>query len=57
MQHIETRIDATALSSSQERMVGTGSRGLGEESYEGDIKAGGINKTVEFIIHDSGSSV
>jgi hypothetical protein len=50
-------VDANALSSSQERIVGTGSHGPGEESFEGGIKAGGINKTVEFVFHESESPV
>lgn len=56
MTNTETRVDANVLSSSQERIVGTGSRGPGDEFF-GDAKTGGINKTVEFVIHDSESPV
>jgi hypothetical protein len=57
MNNIETRVDANALSSSRERIVRTGSRGPGEDSFEGDGKAGGISKTVEFVFHESESPV
>ena len=57
MNNIETRVDANVLSSSLERIVGTSSRGPGEEFCERDIKAGEINKTVEFVIHNSKSPV
>jgi hypothetical protein len=57
MTNIETRVNANVLSSSQERIIGTGSRGPAEEFYEGDSKTGGINKTVEFVIHASESAV
>lgn len=57
MTNMETWVDANVLSSSQERVVGTGSRGPAEGYYEGDSKSGGINKTVEFVIRDSESAV
>ena len=58
MNNIETRVNAPgAPSSSQERIVETGHRGESDTSWESDGKTGGINKTVEFVFHDSGSSV
>ncbi len=60
MTNIETRVDANgALSSSQERIVGArGQSGSEHDVYfDGDGKQGGINKTVEFVFHESESPV
>ena len=50
MANIETRVDAQVLSSSQERIV----EREGEEFYP---ERKGINKTVEFVFHESESPV
>ena len=50
-------MNASIMSSSQERIVEAGVRGPADEFHERDAKSGGINKTVEFVVHDSGSHV
>jgi len=60
MNNIETRIHANGvLSSSRERIVGVEQHGDGDGdgSWDSDGKTGGINKTVEFVFHESDSPV
>jgi hypothetical protein len=55
MTNIETLVDTDGpVSSSQERIVSTVSAA---DSFGANGKGGGINKTVEFMFHDSGPSV
>jgi hypothetical protein len=61
MTNIETRVDAGGTtSSSQERIVEASALGTGHHhsrAFEADSRGGGINKTVEFVFHDSESPV
>lgn len=59
MGNIQTHVDGgQPRSSSQEHIVGTGSLSgklNHSSSFEADRKGGGINKTVEFVLHESDS--